>query len=80
VWRLEGAGLGQAAEALRKDKRVALVARFGDAVHACGLDEAALAAAVDEIIKPLGTKASPARAGLEEVFIYLMGQSQDNIA
>jgi ABC-2 type transport system ATP-binding protein len=80
VWRLEGAGLAQAAEGLRKDKRVALVARFGDAVHACGLDEAALAAAVDEIIKPLGTKASPARAGLEEVFIYLMGQSQDNIA
>jgi ABC-2 type transport system ATP-binding protein len=79
AWRLQGPGLNQVAERLRKDKRVALVARFGDTIHVCGLDEAALAAAVLEAIGSLGTDSAPIKPGLEEVFIYLMGQSKDNV-
>lgn len=78
AWRLEGPGVSTAAERLKKDPRVDLVIRFGDAVHACGFDEKALSAAVTEIAKPLGVAAKPVQSGLEEAFVYLMSQAQDN--
>lgn len=79
VWRLEGARLSEAAARAKADKRVALVARFGDALHLCGLDAVALADAADGIARALGLDAKSIPAGLEDVFIYLMGQSRDNM-
>jgi ABC-2 type transport system ATP-binding protein len=79
VWRLEGAALAQATERARMDKRIALVARFGDAVHLCALDEGALASAVADVAQGLDIRAAPSKPGLEEVFIYLMGETQDNM-
>lgn len=72
--------LDAAADALRGRDGVALVARFGQALHVCGLDTARLNAAVQTIAAMPGFSATPIEAGLEEAFIHLMSQSADNMA
>ena len=60
-------------------KKGELIARFGTELHVCGMDEAALARAVDAVRDAPGFKAERMEAGLEEVFIHLMSQSADNM-
>lgn len=72
--------LDAAADALRGRDGVALVARFGQELHVCGLDTARLNGAVQSIAAMPGFTATPIEAGLEEAFIHLMSQSADNMA
>ena len=55
-----------------------ILARFGASIHVCGKDEAALAAAVDRVRGEPGVRIAKIEAGLEEAFIYLMAESDDN--
>ena len=67
-------------ERLQGKPGVDLIARFGAELHACGMDEAALAASVRAVADEPGYAAEAIDAGLEEVFIHLMAQSPDNMA
>lgn len=78
VSRVVADDLGVTAERLRAQPGVALVARFGDRLHACSEDAAALARAVDAVRDMPGFAAESAPAGLEESFIHLMSRTQDN--
>jgi ABC-2 type transport system ATP-binding protein len=71
--------LEAAAAALREADGVELVARFGSELHLAGPDGAKLAQAVNGIAAMAGFAAAPIEAGLEEAFIHLMTQSQDNM-
>lgn len=78
AWRVEGPDLDAIADELRTSPSVALVARFGHEIHVCGEDEAALARAISPLKARAGIVAEPMQAGLEEIFIHLMAQAQDN--
>ena len=67
---------GALAAALRRAPGVAQVEPFGTALHVTGPDPAAL----DAAIAAAGAKGVPAHTSLEDVFIRLMDQSQDNVA
>lgn len=60
---------------LRRAPGVAQVEPFGAALHVTGPDPAAL----DAAIAAAGARGTPAETSLEDVFIRLMEQSQDNI-
>ena len=62
--------------ALRRAPGVAQVEPFGTALHVTGPDPEAL----DAAIAAAGAKGVPADTSLEDVFIRLMDQSQDNVA
>lgn len=80
AWRVTADDLDGAATLLRATPGVELVARFGAVLHVCGTDAAALNRAIDDARALPGFTAEPIAAGLEEAFIHLMGQSQDNMA
>ncbi len=80
AWRVTTGDLEDAAARLRAAAGVELVARFGAVLHVCGTDKAALNRAIDDARALPGFTATPIEAGLEEAFIHLMGQSQDNMA
>lgn len=67
---------GALAAALRRAPGVAQVEPFGTELHVTGPDPAAL----DAAIAAAGAKGVPADTSLEDVFIRLMDQSQDNVA
>ncbi len=79
-WRIAGRPLYPVQDALQGAPGVDLVARFGAEIHVCGKDAAALQTAVEN-----AQRAHPhveiARidAGFEEIFIYLMSGSMDNV-
>jgi len=77
AWRVTADNLDAAEATLRDAPGVAVVARFGAELHAAGLDEPALARAVQTAVAQ-GARAAPMEAGLEEAFIHLMTQSADN--
>jgi len=80
TWSVTGSGVGALARAVSDRPGVEMVARFGTTLHLSGTDPAALDAATADL------RADPAFAWhrsaptLEDVFIHLMGQSQDNFA
>lgn len=82
TWAVEvAAGQVAALEAeLRAAPGVVQVARFGNVLHVSGTDAAALLALVAARQGKPGETWSEVRGGLEEAFIYLMGQSRDNLA
>ena len=80
AWRIEAANLQRLHERLEGKPGVDLIARFGAELHACGMDEAALAASVRAVADEPGYAAEAIDAGLEEIFIHLMAQSPDNMA
>ncbi|MFD1881586.1 ABC transporter ATP-binding protein [Paracoccus pacificus] len=67
---------GQVARQLLGAKGVDQVAPFGTTLHVTGPDRAALEAT----LKAAGVSFHPAETSLEDVFIHLMEQSQDNMA
>ena len=77
---LTGAGVGEAAKRLRGAAGVDQVAPFGATLHVVGRDGAALKATVDRVAAETGCGAAPSETSLEDVFIQLMGASQDNMA
>ena len=75
----EGPEVGKLAHELQDKAGVETVAPFGTAVHVSGTDRRALEAAISPWRKPpyRWTEVEPT---LEDVFIKLMGQAQDNFA
>jgi len=77
---LAGAGTARAAERLRGMPGVDQVAPFGAALHVVGHDAVALRASAAAVAAETGTTLTPSETSLEDVFIQLMGQAQDNVA
>jgi len=78
TWRAEGTGLSRVASALKGQKGVEQVARFGTALHVSGSDEAALKAAIAPWQNSDGLRWTRREPGLEETFIHLMSKAEDN--
>jgi len=72
--------LEEAARRLKGADGVDLIARFGSAIHACGLDEAKLDRALEKLRGMPGLSIAPIESGLEEAFIYLMAERDDNFS
>lgn len=66
---------GELAAVLRRSAGIAQVEPFGTALHVTGPD----AAALDDALAAAGVTGIPAETSLEDVFIRLMEQSEDNM-
>jgi ABC-2 type transport system ATP-binding protein len=77
AWRVTARDLDAVDALLRGAPGVELVARFGAELHAAGTDAAALDVGVRRAADA-GATVERMEAGLEEVFIHLMAQSEDN--
>ena len=75
---LEGAGTADAARTLRGMPGVDQVAPYGNTLHIIGRDGDALRASAEGVARTTGTTMRPAETSLEDVFIQLMGEAQDN--
>jgi ABC-2 type transport system ATP-binding protein len=80
VWSVEGAGEQIWSERLRALPGVQSVVAFGTTLHVAGRDAALLERSLAPLRCSDGLRVSPARASLEDVFISLIDQSQDNFA
>jgi ABC-2 type transport system ATP-binding protein len=80
AWRIAGRPLHPAEVMLQNQPGVDLIARFGAEIHVCGEDAAALERAVQRV-KQAHPHVQIERidAGFEEIFIYLMSGSIDNV-
>jgi len=78
TWRVEGKGLAEISKALKKNPDVEQVARFGTALHISGQNKAALKAAITPWLDKPGLRWRTQEPGLEEAFIHLMGDTEDN--
>ena len=79
TWRAEGPGADRLAPELLKQPAVEMAAPFGLALHVSGTDEAKLDAAIAPFKRApfRWTRTEPT---LEDVFIHLMNQAEDNVA
>ncbi|MDF1855297.1 ABC transporter ATP-binding protein [Pseudooceanicola sp.] len=76
---LSGKGIAQVARDLTGAEGVDQVAPFGQTLHVVGHDGAALRKTVSRVAKAAGVEMAAADTSLEDVFIQLMGESQDNM-
>jgi ABC-2 type transport system ATP-binding protein len=79
TWTVVGGDLTQIADALRDQPGVEQTAVFGSALHVTGRDAAALEASLRRVTAGSNATIQRADVGLEDVFIHLMAQSQDNV-
>ena len=77
TWLVEGE-VDVLLPALQKHPAVALITRFGNSLHINGLDAAALAMAIEPFRQRNDLRWQLITPQLEDVFIHLMQQSQDN--
>jgi ABC-2 type transport system ATP-binding protein len=77
---LEGPGVAEAAQRLRGMPGVDQVAAYGNTLHVIGRDGPALRRSATAVADQTGTSLTEAAPSLEDVFIQLMGQAQDNAA
>jgi len=77
---LEGANVAEAAQLLRGRPGIDQVAAYGNTLHVIGRDGPALIRAAGEVATQTGTVMAEAAPSLEDVFIQLMGEAQDNAA
>lgn len=80
VFELSGPGAPAQVAALKRAPGVQSVAAFGNAVHVAGRDAALLAQALAPLAQADGLVVRRAEPNLEDVFISLIGQAQDNFA
>jgi ABC-2 type transport system ATP-binding protein len=80
TWVLAGDGAGNLGHELESQPGVALVTRFGNAIHVSGHDPVLLKNAVQPYLQRPEIRASVGLPALEDVFIHLMRQSADNFA
>ena len=73
-----GPGLAQLADQLRRRDGIDMVAPFGASLHVSGRDAGKLNAAVDSYRGDPALSWHNAEPSLEDVFIEMMGRSQDN--
>jgi ABC-2 type transport system ATP-binding protein len=80
AWRIAGRPLQAAQAMLEGAPGVELVARFGAEIHVCGHDDAALERSVRRVKEAHPhVEIERVEAGFEEIFIYLMSGSIDNV-
>ena len=80
VWAVEGEGVSALVEPLKSAPGVLSVAAFGNALHVAGPDSAQLEQAIAPYRTQPGLRWHRADANLEDVFISLIGEAQDNFA
>ncbi len=80
VWAVRGEGTAALVAPLKAAPGVLSVAAFGNALHVAGRDEAAVQAAIAPWRDTPGLAWRRTEANLEDVFISLIGQAQDNYA
>jgi ABC-2 type transport system ATP-binding protein len=80
VWSVDGAGEHVWSDRLRALPGVQSVVAFGTTLHVAGRDAALLQQSLAPLHGQDGLRVSEARASLEDVFISLIDQSQDNFA
>ncbi|MGR6467128.1 ABC transporter ATP-binding protein [Rhizobium sp. PAMB 3182] len=79
TWNVEGPNLTALEDDLRGQPGVDQVTRFGTALHASGTDHEALAKTAETLReKDKSREWTRHKAGLEDIFIYLMSSSKDN--
>ncbi|MBV8466923.1 MAG: ABC transporter ATP-binding protein [Burkholderiales bacterium] len=78
TWAVSGEGASALSYELEANPAVALVTRYGNSVHVSGPDEAALAATLAPLQVRPGLVFQAIEPALEDVFIHLMRQAQDN--
>jgi ABC-2 type transport system ATP-binding protein len=79
-WRVAGRPLQPAHDMLQGAPGVDLIARFGAEIHVCGTDANALQRAVERVKQAHPhVEIERIAAGFEEIFIYLMSGSIDNV-
>jgi ABC-2 type transport system ATP-binding protein len=76
---LDGPGTADAARRLRGLPGVDQVAPYGNSLHVIGRDAALLRKSARSVAAATGTTLSTAETSLEDVFIQLMGEAQDNM-
>jgi ABC-2 type transport system ATP-binding protein len=76
TWNIQGEHLTEVSERLRATSGVDQTVMFGASLHATGHDAAKLEQAVTAVARAAGLKAEHVETGLEDVFIYLMNQSE----
>jgi len=79
TWAIGGQGLVEIGHALRTAPGIKTVAPFGATLHVSAESEAALQAATSSL-RDRGLKVQPIEPSLEDVFIALMQDAQDNFA
>ncbi|MBT9385826.1 ABC transporter ATP-binding protein [Pseudooceanicola sp. CBS1P-1] len=77
---MQGAAVHAAAKRLTGMPGVEQVAPFGNTLHVVGSDAALLQRSASAVAQETGCTLSPAETSLEDVFIRLMSQSQDNMS
>jgi ABC-2 type transport system ATP-binding protein len=78
TWAIYGGHLSELQDELRRKPGVEQTVTFGDVLHVSGTDAALLGRTVATAASSSGRRAEPVETGLEDVFIYLMGKTQDN--
>lgn len=78
AFKIDNGDLEKITGALKGAPGVDILARFGASIHVCGKDRERLAAAVERVREGGGVRIVEIEAGLEEAFIYLMAESDDN--
>jgi ABC-2 type transport system ATP-binding protein len=78
AWLATGPGADRLAPLLREAPGVTAAAAFGLTLHVCGPDEKALEAAIAPLLHDGSVIWEKSQPTLEDIFIHLMGQAQDN--
>jgi len=78
TWVVAGDGIAALAAALEGRPGIAMIAAFGNALHVSGTEREALDDAVAEFRQRPGLTWSRVEPSLEDVFIHLMAQAEDN--
>jgi len=80
TWEVRGAGLDELSKRLREMPGVDMVAPFGTALHVSGTDHDALEETVSQLRDENDHDWKKSAPSLEDVFIHLMADSEDNYA
>jgi len=80
VWAVQGPDVAALVEPLKAAPGVLSVAAFGNALHVAAQDEAQLDAAIAPLRERPGLVWTRSEANLEDVFISLIAEAQDNFA
>ncbi len=78
-WAIYGDRLIELQNTLRNQPGVDQTVIFGDGLHVSGLDAAALERSVQSVITGKNLRAAKIPTGLEDVFIYMMSCTTDNV-
>jgi ABC-2 type transport system ATP-binding protein len=78
TWSIHGEHLTALADRLQGQPGVDQTVVFGSALHATGLDAAALESSVTRAARAAGLRAQPIDTGIEDVFIYLVSKSNSS--